>query len=156
MAGYIHKLGPIGVLSRSGTLTYEIVYQLTRRNIGQSSCIGIGGDQITGTNFIDLLKLFEDDPQTQATVLIGEIGGTMEEETASFIKKEIKKPVVGYVAGITAPPGKRMGHAGAIISGGCGGAKEKIETLSQAGVKMAKTPSEIYDCLVSVAPRFVD
>lgn len=153
MAGYIHKPGPVGVISRSGTLTYEIVYQLTRRDIGQSTCIGIGGDQITGTNFIELLKLFEDDPQTKATVLIGEIGGTMEEETAEFIKSEIKKPVVGYVAGITAPPGKRMGHAGAIISGGCGGAREKIETLSQAGVKMANAPCEIYDCLVSVAPN---
>ena len=155
MAGYIHKPGPVGVISRSGTLTYEIVYQLARRDLGQSTCIGIGGDQITGTNFIDLLKLFEDDPQTRATVLIGEIGGTMEEETAEFIKRQIKKPVVGYVAGITAPPGKRMGHAGAIISGGCGGAKEKIETLSSAGVKMARTPSDIYDCLVSVDPSFV-
>ncbi|GAG19552.1 unnamed protein product, partial [marine sediment metagenome] len=154
MAGYIHKPGPLGVISRSGTLTYEIVYQLTRRNIGQSTCIGIGGDQINGTNFIDLLRLFERDRQTQAIVLIGEIGGTMEEETADFIKKEIKKPVVGYVAGVTAPPGKRMGHAGAIISGGCGGAKEKIETLSKAGVKMAKTPSDIYDCLISAAPDF--
>ena len=145
MAGYIHKPGPVGVISRSGTLTYEIVYQLTRRNIGQSTCIGIGGDQINGTNFIELLKLFEADPQTKAVVLIGEIGGTMEEETARFIKKHVKKPVVGYVAGITAPPGRRMGHAGAIISGGCGGAKEKIETLSKAGVKMAKTPSDICD-----------
>jgi len=155
MAGYIHKPGPVGIISRSGTLNYEIVYQLTRKDVGQSTCIGIGGDQITGTNFIDLLKLFEDDPQTQATVLIGEIGGTMEEEAAEFIKRQIKKPVVGYVAGITAPPGKRMGHAGAIISGGCGGAKEKIETLSSAGVKMAKTPSDIYDCLVSVDSSFV-
>jgi succinyl-CoA synthetase alpha subunit len=150
MAGYIHKSGPVGVISRSGTLNYEIVYQLTRKNIGQSTCIGIGGDQIVGTSFIDLLKLFENDPQTKTTVLIGEIGGTMEEETAKFIKDEIKKPVVGYVAGITAPPGKRMGHAGAIISGGHGGAKEKIEALSQAGVKMAKTPSEIYDCIKNI------
>lgn len=147
MAGYIHKSGPIGVISRSGTLTYEIVYQFTTRGVGQSTCIGIGGDQINGSDFIDLLKLFESDPQTKAIVLIGEIGGTMEEETAHFIKSEIKKPVVGYVAGITAPPGKRMGHAGAIIAGGCGGAKEKIEALSSAGVKMAQTPSDIYDCL---------
>jgi len=153
MAGYIHKPGPVGVISRSGTLTYEIVYQLTRRNLGQSTCIGIGGDQITGTNFIDLLKLFEDDPQTQAVVLIGEIGGTMEEETADFIKRQIKKPVVGYVAGITAPPGRRMGHAGAIISGGHGGAKEKIEALSQAGVTMAKTPTEICEYLDRSAKR---
>lgn len=152
MAGYIHKPGPIGVISRSGTLTYEIVYQLTRRDLGQSTCLGIGGDQINGTDFIEILKLFEADPQTQATVLIGEIGGSMEEETAKFIKKEIKKPVVGYIAGITAPPGRRMGHAGAIISAGCGGAKEKIEALSSAGVKMAKSPSEIYDCLLSAAP----
>ncbi len=151
MAGYIHKPGPVGIISRSGTLTYEIVYQLTRRNIGQSTCIGIGGDQINGTNFIDLLKLFEDDPQTKAIVLIGEIGGTMEEETARFIKKEIKKPVVGYVAGITAPKGKRMGHAGAIISGGSGAAQEKIEALSAAGARMARTPCDIYDCLKAAA-----
>ena len=152
MAGYIHKPGPVGVISRSGTLSYEIVYQFTRRDIGQSTCIGIGGDQVNGTNFIDLLELFEADQQTKAVVLIGEIGGTMEEETAQAIKDKIKKPVIGYVAGITAPPGKRMGHAGAIISGGSGGAKEKIEALSKAGVKMAKTPSEIYDCLKAVAP----
>ncbi|MFH1783790.1 MAG: succinate--CoA ligase subunit alpha [bacterium] len=151
MAGYIHKPGHVAVISRSGTLTYEIVYQLTTRDIGQSTCIGIGGDQINGMNFIDILTLFEEDEDTKASVLIGEIGGTMEEETAAFIKENIKKPVVGYIAGITAPPGKRMGHAGAIISGGCGGAKEKIEALSQAGVKMAKSPAEIYDCLVSVA-----
>jgi len=148
MAGYIHEPGPVGVISRSGTLTYEIVYQLTRRNIGQSTCIGIGGDKINGTNFIDLLKLFENDSQTKAIVLIGEIGGTMEEETAKFIKKEIKKPIVGYIAGITAPAGKQMGHAGAIISGGHGGAKEKIEALELAGVKMAKVPSEICDQVI--------
>jgi succinyl-CoA synthetase alpha subunit len=153
MAGYIHKKGPVGVISRSGTLTYEIVYQLTRNNIGQSTCIGIGGDQINGTDFIKLLELFEKDPETKAVVLIGEIGGTMEEETAYFIQQNIKKPVVGYISGITAPPGKRMGHAGAIISGGTGGAKEKIETLSKAGVKMAQTPSDIYDCLIASTLR---
>lgn len=153
MAGYIHKPGPVAVISRSGTLTYEIVYQLTSRDIGQSTCVGIGGDQINGTSFIDLLQLFENDPDTHAVILIGEIGGTAEEEAAHFIKKNIKKPVIGYVAGITAPPGKRMGHAGAIISGGCGGAKEKIDTLSSAGVKMAKTASDIYECLVSIAPN---
>jgi len=151
MSGYIHKPGSVGVISRSGTLTYEIVYQLTTRDVGQSTCIGIGGDQVNGTNFVDLLKLFEDDPGTEAVVLIGEIGGTMEEEAANFIKEHIKKPVIGYIAGITAPPGKRMGHAGAIISGGHGGAKEKIEVLSSAGVKMAKSPCEIYECLTSVA-----
>jgi succinyl-CoA synthetase alpha subunit len=153
MAGYIHKPGPVGVISRSGTLTYEIVYQLTKKGLGQSTCIGIGGDRINGTNFIDLLKLFEKDSQTQAIVLIGEIGGTMEEETAEFIKENIKKPIVGYVAGITAPPGRRMGHAGAIISQGLGGAKEKIEALSRAGVKMASTPWQITECLISVAPN---
>src|SRR3989338_7783520 len=153
MAGYIHRSGPVGIISRSGTLTYEIVYQLTKKNIGQSTCVGIGGDQINGTSFIELLKLFENDPQTKAIVLIGEIGGTMEEETAEFIKQEIKKPVVGYIAGITAPSGKRMGHAGAIISGGCGEAKGKIEVLSSAGVQMAKIPSDIYDCLLSAAPN---
>lgn len=153
MAGYIHKPGPVGVVSRSGTLTYEIVYQFTREGVGQSTCIGIGGDQINGTNFMDVLELFEKDPQTKAMVLIGEIGGTMEEEAAEFIKKEISKPVIGYIAGITAPEGKRMGHAGAIISGGCGGAKEKINILSKAGVKMAKTPAEIYKCALSVAPQ---
>jgi len=156
MAGSIHEPGPVGVISRSGTLTYEIAYQLTRRNIGQSTCIGIGGDQITGTNFITLLEFFENDPQTEAIVLIGEIGGTMEEEAARYIEEKVSKPVVGYVAGITAPKGKRMGHAGAIISGGCGGAKEKIETLSSAGVKMAKTPPQIYDCLISVSPNITN
>ncbi|UCC94345.1 MAG: succinate--CoA ligase subunit alpha [Candidatus Omnitrophota bacterium] len=153
MAGYIHKQGSVGIISRSGTLTYEIVYQLTRRGVGQSTCIGIGGDQINGTNFIELLKLFENDSQTKALVLIGEIGGTMEEETADFIKRKIQKPVVGYIAGITAPKGRRMGHAGAIISGSEGGAKEKIEALSSAGVNMAKTPADIYDCLISVSPN---
>ncbi len=153
MAGPIHTPGRVGIISRSGTLTYEIAYQLIKRDVGQSTCVGIGGDQITGTNFIELLKLFEGDPGTDALVLIGEIGGTMEEEAAEFIRKEISKPVAGYVAGTTAPPGKRMGHAGAIISGGHGGAKEKIEALASAGVAMAKTPAEIYDCLISVAPQ---
>lgn len=155
MAGSIHKPGRVGIISRSGTLTYEIAYLLTRRNVGQSTCVGIGGDQITGTSFIDLLKLFEDDPETDALVLIGEIGGTMEEKAAEFIKREVTKPVVGYVAGITAPPGKRMGHAGAIISGGHGGAKDKIEALTSAGVAMAKTPPEVHDWLVSIAPNVV-
>jgi succinyl-CoA synthetase alpha subunit len=155
MAGTIHLPGRIGIISRSGTLTYEIAYQLTRNQIGQSTCVGIGGDQINGTNFIDLLRLFEDDPETDAVVLIGEIGGTMEEQAAEFIKNEISKPVAGYIAGITAPPGKRMGHAGAIISGGHGGAREKINALTSAGVAMAKTPPEIFDCLRSVAPQIM-
>jgi succinyl-CoA synthetase alpha subunit len=155
MAGTIHIPGRIGIISRSGTLTYEIAYQLTKRNVGQSTCVGIGGDQITGTNFIDLLELFENDTDTDAIVLIGEIGGTMEEQAAEYIRREVSKPVAGYVAGITAPPGKRMGHAGAIISGGRGGAKEKIESLTSAGVAMAKTPPEIYDWLASIAPHVV-
>ena len=155
MAGPIHRPGRVGIISRSGTLTYEIAYLLTTRNVGQSTCVGIGGDQITGTSFIDLLKLFEDDPETDALVLIGEIGGAMEEKAAEFIKMEVTKPVVGYIAGITAPPGKRMGHAGAIISGGHGGAKEKIEALASAGVAMAKTPPEVHDWLGSIAPNLV-
>ncbi len=155
MAGPIHKPGRVGIISRSGTLTYEIAYLLTRRNVGQSTCVGIGGDQITGTSFIDLLKLFEDDPETGALVIIGEIGGTMEEKAAAFIKSDVTKPVVGYIAGVTAPPGKRMGHAGAIISGGHGGAKEKIEALASAGVAMAKTPPEVHDWLASIAPNVV-
>jgi len=156
MAGYIQKPGPVGVVSRSGTLTYEVVYRLTQEGIGQSTCIGIGGDQINGTNFVDVLGLFEEDPETEAIVLIGEIGGSMEETAAEFIRDNVTKPVAGYVAGMTAPPGKRMGHAGAIISGGSGGAKEKVEVLTSAGVKMAQTPGEVYDCLVSVAPGLVN
>lgn len=153
MAGYIHIPGPVGVVSRSGTLTYEAVYQLTRANIGQSTCIGIGGDQIIGTNFIDLLGRFEEDPDTKAIVMIGEIGGTMEEEAAAFISDHVSKPVAGYIAGRTAPPGKRMGHAGAIISGGSGGAQGKIDALTAAGVKIAETPGEILNSLLAVAPH---
>jgi succinyl-CoA synthetase alpha subunit len=145
MPGRIHKPGPVGVVSRSGTLTYEVVYHLTRRNIGQSSCIGIGGDPIIGTNFIDTLTLFQADDQTKAIVLIGEIGGTDEEEAAKLIKESVTKPVVAFVAGITAPPGKRMGHAGAIISGGTGTAKEKIEAFESCGVPVAGTPAEISE-----------
>jgi succinyl-CoA synthetase alpha subunit len=143
MPGHIHKPGPVGVVSRSGTLTYEVVYQLTSKDIGQSTCMGIGGDPIIGTNFIDALTAFESDPDTRAIVLIGEIGGTDEEEAAVFIKEKVSKPVVAFIAGITAPPGKRMGHAGAIISGGTGTAKEKIEAFGSCGVPVAKTPSEI-------------
>jgi len=145
MPGSMHIPGPVGVVSRSGTLTYEVVYHLTKCGIGQSTCMGIGGDPIIGTNFIDALALFEADKQTKAVVLIGEIGGTDEEDAAAFIKKRVTKPVVAFIAGITAPPGKRMGHAGAIISGGTGTAKEKIEAFEAVGVPVAKTPAEISE-----------
>lgn len=147
MPGHIHKPGPIGVISRSGTLTYEVVYNITMSGIGQSTCIGIGGDPIVGSSFIDLLKLFNDDTGTKAIVLIGEIGGTDEQETAFFIKENVTKPVVSYIAGKTAPPGRRMGHAGAIISGSSGTAIEKIKVLEENGVFVAKTPQEIPQLL---------
>ncbi len=143
LPGPIHLPGSVGVVSRSGTLTYQVVDHLTRAEIGQSTCIGIGGDPIIGTNFLDTLELFEADPGTEAVVLIGEIGGTDEQEAARYIKSSMKKPVVGFIAGRTAPPGKRMGHAGAIISGGGGTAQEKTEALAEAGVPVAKIPSEI-------------
>lgn len=150
MPGYIHMPGHVGVVSRSGTLTYEAVHQLTARGIGQSSAIGIGGDPVKGSEFIDILKLFNDDPQTHAVIMIGEIGGTAEEEAAEWIKANMTKPVVGFIGGATAPPGKRMGHAGAIISGGKGTAKEKISVLEACGIKVAPTPSEMGSTLVSV------
>lgn len=153
MPGQIHKKGDVGVVSRSGTLTYEVVYHLTLNDIGQSTCIGIGGDQIIGTNFIDCLSMFQADSQTKAVVLIGEIGGTDEEEAAEFIKKNMTKPVVAFIAGRTAPAGKRMGHAGAIISGGSGTAAEKIAAFNKAGIKVAETPAQVAELVKAVLGR---
>jgi len=150
MPGYIHKPGPVGVISRSGTLTYEAVWQLTSRGIGQSTCIGIGGDPVKGLDFIDLLELFETDPQTEAVIVIGEIGGTAEEQTAAWIKDHFTKPVAAFIAGMTAPPGRRMGHAGAIISGGSGKASDKIAALEAAGIAVAKSPAEMGDTLLKL------
>ena len=150
MPGSIHKTGQVGVVSRSGTLTYEAVGQLTRVGLGQSTCIGIGGDPVNGTNFIDCLKLFQDDPQTEAIVMIGEIGGDAEEQAAAYAKDNVSKPIVSFIAGQTAPPGRRMGHAGAIISGGHGTAAEKMSALEAAGIHVVKTPAEIGEKMLEV------
>jgi succinyl-CoA synthetase alpha subunit len=148
--GYIHKKGHIGVVSRSGTLTYEAVWQLTCRGVGQSTCVGIGGDPVNGTSHLDVIKLFNEDPDTHGIILIGEIGGSAEEEAAEWIAKNCKKPVAGFIAGATAPPGRRMGHAGAIVSGGKGTAAAKIEAFRAAGIGVAATPSEMADTLLKM------
>ncbi len=148
--GYIHKKGNIGVVSRSGTLTYEAVWQLTCRGVGQSTCVGIGGDPVNGTSHLDIIKMFNDDPETTGIIMIGEIGGSAEEEAAEWIKNNCKKPVAGFIAGATAPPGRRMGHAGAIISGGKGTAEAKIAAFKEAGIGVAATPSEMAETLLKM------
>jgi succinyl-CoA synthetase alpha subunit len=148
--GYIHRKGHIGVVSRSGTLTYEAVWQLTCRGVGQSTCVGIGGDPVNGTSHLDIIQMFNDDPETHGIIMIGEIGGSTEEEAAAWIQKHGRKPVAGFIAGATAPPGRRMGHAGAIVSGGKGTAAAKIEAFRQAGIGLAATPSEMADTLLKM------
>ena len=150
MPGHIHKKGPIGVVSRSGTLTYEAVGQLTELGLGQSSCVGIGGDPVNGLKHVDVLRMFNDDPQTEAVIMVGEIGGSDEETAARWVKENMRKPVVGFIAGVTAPPGKRMGHAGAIISGGKGTAQEKLAVMEECGIKTTRNPAEMGRTLKSV------
>jgi succinyl-CoA synthetase alpha subunit len=150
MPGHIHKRGPVGVVSRSGTLTYEAVGQLMEQGLGQSTCVGIGGDPVSGLKHVDILKMFNDDPRTEAVVMVGEIGGTNEEEAARWVKANMRKPVVGFIAGVTAPPGKRMGHAGAIISGGKGTAAEKLAVMEECGIKVTRNPAEMGKLMRSV------
>src|SRR5690349_17497721 len=150
MPGHIHKKGPVGVVSRSGTLTYEAVGQLTELGLGQSTCVGIGGDPVNGLKHVDVLKMFNDDPKTEAVIMVGEIGGNDEETAARWVKENMRKPVVGFIAGVTAPPGKRMGHAGAIISGGKGTAQEKLAVMEECGIKTPRNPAELGRTLKSV------
>lgn len=153
MPGYIHKKGPIGVISRSGTLTYEAVWQLTNLGLGQSTCIGLGGDPVVGTSFVDAIRMFQDDPATEAILMMGEIGGDAEEKAAAFVKEKVTKPVAAFIAGQTAPPGKRMGHAGAIISGGSGKAADKIKALKDAGITVADTPAKMGQAVVEAIAK---